>query len=455
MLKFSDLNLKPEVINTLKSINFTNPTEIQRLVLKPALNGKDVIGRSPTGSGKTHAFLIPIFNKLDTSKNEVQAVILTPTRELAFQIYEKIKPFLDEYKDARVKLLSSGLDRNKQEQGLNNVPHIIIGTPGRVTDLAFKKALFNITTCKTLVLDEADMILEEGFMEDIALIAGKMKSYLQMLVFSATMPEILMQFLNKYMNNPITIDPNKNEVTNKNVIHYAYPTRNKNRLEVLETLLRNINPFLCIIFASKKEDVDAIYRYLKGKKFNVGIIHGDLDNTTRKTMMKRINNLEFNYIVASDIASRGIDIEGVSHIVNYDLPYVDEFYFHRAGRTGRYNNDGVCFTLYSKDELKKVNHFIEKGVKFVNVEFIDGELKELKPFVRKKVNKPHPMNTEIKKTVNKYKNQPVKPGYKKKMKNEIDKIKRKHRREVIEADIKRQIKERAIKRTKEAKEMED
>ena len=451
MLKFSDLNLRNEINNTLKSINFTNPTEIQRLVLKPALNGKDVIGRSPTGSGKTHAFLIPIFNKLDTSKNEVQAVILTPTRELAFQIYEKIKPFLEEFKDARVKLLSSGLDRNKQETGLSNVPHIIIGTPGRVNDLAFKKAAFNITTCKTLVLDEADMILEEGFLDDIATIAGKMKSYLQMLVFSATMPENLLQFLNKYMNNPITIDPNKNQVTSKNVIHYAYPTRDKNRLEVLDKLLSNINPFLCIIFASRKEDVDKIYKYLKGKRYNVGIIHGDLDNTTRKTMMKRINNLEFNYIVASDIAARGIDIEGVSHIINYDLPFVDEFYFHRAGRTGRYNNDGVCFTLYSKDEIKRVNHFIEKGVKFVNVEFINGELKELKPFVRKKVNKPHPMNNEIKRTVNKYKNQPVKPGYKKKMKNEIDRIKRKHKREIIEKDIKRQIKERAIKRTKAEK----
>ena len=454
MLKFNDLNLKQETKDTLASINFVAPTEIQRLVLKQAMNGKDVIGRSPTGSGKTHAFLIPIFNKLDTSLNEVQAVILTPTRELAFQIYEKIKPFLEFYKDARVKLLSSGLDRSKQEKELSNVPHIIIGTPGRVNDLAFKKAAINITTCKTLVLDEADMILEEGFLDDIQVIAGKMKSYLQMLVFSATMPENLLQFLNKYMNNPITIDPNKNEVTSKKVIHYAYPTRHKNRLEVLETLLKNINPFLCIIFASRKEEVTEIYKYLKQHGFNVGVLHGDLDNTTRKTMMKRINNLEFNYIVASDIAARGIDIEGVSHIVNYNLPFVDEFYFHRAGRTGRYNSDGVCFTLYDKDEIKRVNQFIEKGVNFINVEFIDGELKELKPFVRKKVNKPHPMNNEIKKTVNKYKNQPVKPGYKKKMKSEIDRIKRKHKREIIEKDIKRQIKERAIKRTKEEKGLE-
>lgn len=451
MLKFNDLNLRKEVKDTLNDIHFTSPTEIQRLVLKEALKNKDVIGRSPTGSGKTHAFLIPIFNKIDPSLDEVQAVILTPTRELAFQIYEKVKPFLEHFNDVRIKLLSSGLDRNRQEKELSTVPHIIIGTPGRVNDLAFKKASFNITTCKTLVLDEADMILEEGFLDDITIIAGKMKSYLQMLVFSATMPEILMQFLNKYMNNPITIDPNKKEVTNKNVIHYAYPTRHKNRLEVLKYLIDNINPYLCIIFSSKKESVDEIYRYLKNNKYNVGIIHGDLDNTTRRTMMKRINNLEFNYIVASDIASRGIDIEGVSHIINYDLPFIDEFYFHRAGRTGRYNSEGVCFTLYDKDEIKRLNDFIEQGVNFVNVEYINGELKELKPLVRKKTNKPHPMNDEIKKTVNRYKNQPVKPGYKKKMRNEIDKIKRKHRREIIEKDIKRQIRERAIKRTKEMK----
>lgn len=457
MANFGRFNLKKTTLKTLSDIGFEKPTKIQELVIPSALKGKDIIGRSHTGSGKSHAFLIPIFNRVNKDENRVQAVILTPTRELATQIYEMAKPFLVNEPDIRVMLVSSGTDRQKMIEKVNTVPHIVIGTPGRIKDIAFVENAFNITSADILTLDEADMILEAGFIDDVSLIAGKMKSKLQMMVFSATIPEQLKQFLNKYMNNPLVIDPDNEIITAAEVKHIAYPTRNKNKMEVLYSLLNNVNPYLAIIFASRIEDVNAIYEYLKGKKLNVGVIHGDLDSTTRRVMMNRIKNNEFTYIVASDIAARGLDIEGVTHIFNYQLPFVEEYYFHRAGRTGRNGEEGVCITLYDKEELKYIERFIKLGVRFSNREFKDGKWVELKPLektqgTRKGTN---PLGVEIKKIISKRAGGKVKPNYKKRINLDIEHLKKQHKRTIIENDIKRQIKERAIKRTKAEKGMSD
>ncbi len=447
-MKFKTFKLRNEVLETLDSINFTEMTSIQEKVIPLALKGKDIIGRSPTGSGKTHSFLVPVFNKIDVNNKSCQALVLAPTRELAIQIYQMALPFIEKM-GIKCRVYAGGMERNKLMEE-NTDPQLIIGTPGRVKDIAFDSASVNVTNSSILVLDEADMVLESGFLDEVGVILSKMKKHVQQLVFSATIPEPLKQFLIKYMDNPVVIDAAKDVITSSTVRHIAYPTRNKDKLEVLRYLCNSINPYLCLIFASRKEDVDKIYRYMKQNGENVGVIHGDLDSTTRKVMMKRIRNDEFRFIVASDIAARGIDIEGVTHVINYNLPYEEEFYFHRAGRTGRNNQDGICYTLYDKEEIKYINRFINKGVKFENKEYKNGEWIDLKPFVKeaKKSNKDNPVQKEIDRKINAAKKGKVKPGYKKKLNAEIDKIKRKHRRDVIKKDIERQKKERYIAASK-------
>lgn len=459
-MEYKHWQLKDYIRKTLENIKFEKPTDIQQSVIPLALKGKDIIGRSRTGSGKTHAYLIPILQNIDLDKDTVQAVILSPTRELATQIYEKLQDFVEMEPKLRIKLITGGLDRGRMIEKTENSsqnPHIFIGTPGRIKDIAFQSASINITKANFLVLDEADMILETGFMDDVTFIAGKMQEKLQMLVFSATIPEALHPFLQKYLRNPETIDNSKNEITSAKVEHIAVHTRHRDKNIVLMEVLSGMNPYLALIFATTKTKVDELYSLLKKANYKVGVIHGDLEPGMRRSMMKRINNNEFQYIVASDIAARGIDIEGITHIINYDLPKNElEFYFHRAGRTGRHENDGLCYTLYSKDELEVLTKLMAMGVKFTNKEFKDGVWKDIKPFVReKKYKKDTQISKDIIKVISKGRNQKVKPGYKKKMEREIDTIKRKHRRNVIEADIKRRIVERATIKTKKAKESKE
>ena len=450
MTTFKNYQFKGFIFDTLDKMNFKNPTPIQELVIPLALQGKDVIGKSPTGSGKTHAYLLPILNKINTSIDKVQAVILTPTRELATQIYENLVMFQKYDQKLKLRLITGGLDRARMIEKVNNTPHIVIGTPGRIKDIGLDKAEFNLMSTDILVLDEADMIMETGFMDDVSLLAAKMKDDLQMLVFSATIPNHLKVFLDKYMHNPKLV-----ELSNINpgtITHVAYPTRHKDRKEVLLNLISGINPYLCLIFASKKDTVNNIYNFLLNNGHKVGVIHGDLDNKVRRQMMRRIKDNEFVYIVCSDIAARGIDIEGVSHVINYDLPKELEFFYHRAGRTGRNGNDGVCYTFYDKEDLPIVLKLMKGNINFLHQEYKNEEwvdLKSLTPENKKK--EPTELDIKIKTIVNKSKKQPVKPGYKKKAKEEIEKVKAKHRREIIKKDIKKRIKERAIERTKREK----
>ncbi len=450
-MKFTDLTLKPEILTTLAQEGFINPTPIQEKIVPMAMKNKNICGRSPTGSGKTHAFLLPILQKVDVESNKVQALILAPTRELAKQIFEMCKPFAKNMEGLRVQLLSSGSDRNRDINSVNNTPHIVIGTPGRITDIAFTAAKLNITTATICVIDEADMILEAGFLDEVGLILSKMKPSTQVLAFSASLPENLLQFLQKYLKKPEYVNLAQQSITAANVTHIAYPTRNRDRLMVLKQLINAINPYIVLIFASKKENVEKIYQDLKENGYNCGMIHGDLNSTVRRTTMKRIRNNEFTIVVASDIAARGIDIEGVSQVINYDLPYEEDFYFHRAGRTGRNGNEGICYTLYDKDEMFKLQSLKKRGVNFKNQEYRDGNWVDLKPlFQPVRRNKPNPLNDEIRKVVKQNAKNKVKPNYKKKVKQEIAKLKQKHKREIIKKDIERQKKERYIKNSKEA-----
>ncbi|NLB11425.1 DEAD/DEAH box helicase [bacterium] len=451
-MNFQDLKLCKTSLEFLEDLGFKVPTAIQSTVIPLVLKGQNICGRSPTGSGKTHAFLLPILEKIDLNSSTLQALILVPTRELARQIFEMLKPFCKAFTDLRVQLLVSGSDRQKSIEELKKNPHIIIGTPGRVTDLAFDAALFAFTNLKICVLDEADMILESGFLPELGQILGVLKETTQILCFSASLPEQLLHFLNKYVRHLQYINLAGEAITAPNVSHIAYPTRHRDRLEILDTLLKQINPYLALIFASRKENVVKIYQYLLNKNYDVAMIHGDLSATSRRTTMKRIRAGRYPIVVASDMAARGLDLEGVSQVINYDLPYEEDFYFHRAGRTGRHQATGLCYTLYDKDDLDKLLSLSKRGVDFLHQELVEGRWQELKPLVKKRPTKRITMDSEIQKVISRHKKGVVKPNYKKKLKQEIDEIKRKQRRAIIKKDIQRQKNERYRQVAKQKKE---
>ena len=432
-MTIEDLKLKKYIINALEDLNFSELTQIQQEVIPLALKKSDIIGQSQTGSGKTHAFLIPIFEKLIEDDQKVQVVITTPTRELAEQIYQvaqHIASFSE--KPISISRYMGGTDKERQVAKLKTQPQIVIGTPGRIKDLSINERALLVHTAKTFVIDEADMSLESGFLQDIDQIAGTMGKGLQMMVFSATIPVGLKPFLKKYMQDPHHIHISPRQQTAVKIEHILYPTKHRPRIEVLKKLLPAINPYLAIVFANTKKNAAEISRNLSAAGFKVGEIHGDLDPRKRRQVMSRIRNLEFQYIVATDIAARGIDIEGISHVINYELPSDQEFYIHRTGRTARGAFDGVAISLYDTGEEDALSQLEARGIAFSykelskSGELVDSIARNRRVSREKKVNE---IDKIAKAKVRKPKK--VSPGYKKKMKFEMEKIKKQERRKQV------------------------
>ncbi|RHS92525.1 DEAD/DEAH box helicase [Erysipelatoclostridium sp. AM42-17] len=443
MNNFTSFHFKEFCYQVIDELGFNKPTPIQEKVI-PLINKKrDIIGISQTGTGKTHAFLLPIMNNINTAHDSVQAVITAPTRELASQIYQNAKLFMKYNPQLRVSLIVGGSDRNKAVQKLTTQPHLVIGTPGRIKDLSLEAQALKITTAKIFVVDEADMTLEFGYLEDIDAVAGKMADDLQMMVFSATIPQNLRPFLKKYMKNPETVEINSQLVTTANVEHILLATKHQERYRVLKDIMATIDPYICIIFANRRSEVSTITRRLREDGYKVGEIHGDLEPRERKQMMRRIQNMEYQYIVATDIAARGIDIDGVSHVINMELPMEPNFYIHRSGRCGRGSYTGVCYSMYDSNDEKNIAVLERKGIEFKNVVLKKGQFVDLgeREKRKKRIKQPTELEKQVQMIVRKPKK--VKPGYKKKRKREVEQLVRKQKRALIREDIKRQKKERA------------
>ena len=427
--------------------NFTELTPIQKEVIPLACDHHNVVALSATGSGKTHAFLIPLMEKIDFSSQKLQAIIISPTRELATQIYNMALEFAKFNEDINIKLLIGGIERKKDDTSSSF--QIIIGTPGRVKDYCVTNAKVNINTVKTVVLDEIDMIFELNFMEDIDNIVSRIKK-VQILAFSATLSKEMKPFITKYLTNAKMVQIN--EKTSSNVSFYSIDTKHKNKEDVVLELTKCINPYVCLIFASKKNDVTKIYDKLNANGLSVGMLHGDLESRERKQVYKRIINEEFTYVVCSDIASRGLDINSVTHVINVDFPKEKEYFFHRAGRTGRMKQTGNCYVLYNETEKKFLKDLKENnGLDFNEVTIKNNSLTPVKIRERKVSKSDEVLNQEIKKVVNKTKTKQVKPNYKKKVKEAVAKVKSKHKRQIIKDDIKKRQQERAKERTKAMK----
>ena len=428
---FEKFNLQPFLIEAIEELGFKEPTEVQERLIPAIQKGRSVIGQSQTGSGKTHTFLLPLINKIDATHNEVQVVVTAPSRELAEQLYQAAVQLAEKSDPAViVQNFVGGTDKKRQLSKLTNTqPHIAIGTPGRILDLVNANGLL-VHTAQYFVVDEADMTLDMGFLEDVDKIAGKMPDKLQMLVFSATIPESLKPFLKKYMENPLFEQIAPKDVISPSIENWLISTKGRERIDIVYQLLTIGQPYLAIVFANTKAKVEEIADGLKSRGLKVATIHGDIPPRERKRVMRQIQNLEFQYVVATDLASRGIDIEGVSHVINAEIPNDVEFFVHRVGRTGRNNMKGIAITLYAPSEENFVNDIEKIGVTFEPKTISKGEIKETYDRQRREKRTDTAKDTlspSLRGYVKKKKKN-VKPGYKKKISREIKKNNQRKRR---------------------------
>ncbi|PMC39650.1 DEAD/DEAH box helicase [Bacillus sp. UMB0899] len=428
--KFERFSLKPFIIEALtKELKFYEPTEIQERLMPSILKGESAIGQSQTGTGKTHAYLLPLLNQLVAERKEVQVVITAPTRELATQIYQEVGKIISySPEDITAKLYIGGTDKQRTIEKLKTQPHIVVGTPGRINDLVKENALI-VNKVRSFVVDEADLMLDMGFIKDVDMVAGQMPDNLQILVFSATIPEKLKPFLKKYLDNPKFTHVAPTQATAAKIEHILVPARHRDKLTLVYEMLVDFNPFLAIVFTNTKKNADIVANSLIEKGLKVGRIHGDLSPRDRKKMMKQINDLDYQYVVATDLAARGIDIKGVSHVINYEIPTTElDFYIHRVGRTARAGSSGIAVTLFETSDEDALNKLEKLGIEFVNKDFVGGEWKDIDDRKRRQNRKrvTDEVDALAKSIVQKPKK--VKPGYKKKMNREMEQIKKRKRR---------------------------
>ena len=442
MLKYIRMNkeLKETTKKFIELNGFEELTQVQEEVLKYTSSNKDVIALSKTGTGKTHAYLIPIMEMINPVSDKTQVLISLPTRELAYQVYQNCLLMKEVYPDLRIQLLAGGTDKQKSIAKMEKTPHIVIGTPGRIKDL-FVSNVLRVDFVQMFVIDEADMTLEFGFLEDIDAVFSHMVKDPEVLCFSATFPEELNAFVKKYLNNPkiIRVEDKKRD---PHITHVLVNCKHKDYKEVVYDILPGFKPYVCLIFANSKDEADETYRYLSEKGIRALLLHGGLDARTRQKAIKDLQAKKYTYVIASDVASRGIDIDGISHVISMGLPKELQFYTHRAGRTGRNEKDGICYLLYKESDLPAVRTLNSRyGIHFLAKEYKKGSWVEANNPTKKKENKADAQEKEIVRSLHR-KKEKVKPNYKKKKNQEVERIKRKKRREYIQGKIKEERVER-------------
>ena len=429
-MKFTEMTLKGSIQEALKDLKFVNATEVQEKLIPIVLSGRDLVGESKTGSGKTHTFLIPIFQKLDENLDQVQAIITAPSRELATQIYQAARQ-MAAFSDQEIRVVNyvGGTDKNRQLEKLEaKQPQIVIGTPGRIYDLVETGAL-EIHKAKTFVVDEADMTLDMGFLETVDKIAGRLPKDLQFMVFSATIPQKLQPFLKKYLSNPVMEKIKTKTVISDTIDNWLISTKGRDKNAQIFELTRLMQPYLAMIFVNTKERADDLHAYLASQGLKVAKIHGDIPPRERKRIMNQVKNLDFEYIVATDLAARGIDIEGVSHVINDAIPQDLSFFVHRVGRTGRNGLSGTAITLYQPSDDSDIRELEKLGIKFVPKVVKDGEFQDTYDRDRRanREKTREKLDTEMIGLVKKKKKK-IKPGYKKKIQWAVNEKRRKTKR---------------------------
>jgi len=351
MMTFSELDLKPEILKALTDMGYQDLTPIQEKTFSPILNGRDLLARAETGSGKTAACGIPLVQMIDPSLNAIQALILVPTRELALQYVEEIDN-ISRFTDVVPFAIFGGFSMEIQQAKLKDKVHILVATPGRLIDFLLHTKSIDLSYVRTLVLDEADEMLKMGFIEDIDLIMSCLIHEHQTLFFAATMPEEIDRLVRTYLKEPVRVELNKEQLAPQSLIHHFQHTGRRDRLNALIEYLKREIISQAIIFCNSRNRGEKLMRELEGKFKSIEYIHGGLEQSRRTSIFERFRRNEITFIVATDIASRGLDFSHVSHVINYDYPCGFESYTHRTGRTGRMGRLGIAMTFVTDQELR-------------------------------------------------------------------------------------------------------
>lgn len=350
LLKFNELHLRKELIETLEEMGFEEPTPIQQEAIPIALEGQDLIGQAQTGTGKTAAFGLPMLNKLVDSLSSIQGLVVAPTRELAIQVQEEIFR-LGKGQRARVYVVYGGSPIGKQIDRIQRLkPDIVVGTPGRILDLIRRKVL-KLDQLQTLVLDEADEMLNMGFIDDIKAIIAETPTSRQTLLFSATMPPAIQALGSQFLNDAQIVKIKAAQMTADLIEQFFVKCRDDEKFDILTRFLEVQNPSQAIVFCRTKKRVDEVGRGLSLRGFNAELIHGDITQQKRTSVIHEFRKGSVELLVATDVAARGLDISGVTHVYNYDIPQDPESYVHRIGRTGRAGQDGMSITFVQNSEM--------------------------------------------------------------------------------------------------------
>lgn len=353
MNKFNDYKISNEILKALDALGYNKPSDVQQRVIPEILQGKDVIVKSQTGSGKTAAFGIPLCEKLNWDEQKPQALVLTPTRELAIQVKEEIMS-IGRFKRIRPVAVFGKQPFSDQARELKQRTHIVVGTPGRVMDHIDRGSL-NTLNIKYLIIDEADEMLNMGFIDQVREILRGLNKNRQSILLSATISEEILNLCNEYMNNPISIEIKAQKLITDNINHELYRVNEQYKMEELNKLLISEAPKTAVIFCKTKENVDKVFEALGRKRYSIGKIHGGMLQKERMDQMDRFKKGNFRILIATDVAARGIDVEGITHVINYDLPVEKEAYVHRIGRTGRAGAKGKALSLVNQYEDRLLN----------------------------------------------------------------------------------------------------
>lgn len=360
MLKFEELGIKEETVRLLHHAGIHEATEVQKNAIPAVRSGSDAIVQAPTGTGKTLAFLLPILERMKSDIDIAQTLIITPTRELTRQIGKVAQTICPAY-DIRPLALYGGQDIEKEKERLGRHPQLIIGTPGRLLDHLRRKTL-QLFQANKIVLDEADEMMKLGFLEDVEVLLKALASDRQLLLFSATIPDRVRALAHRYMHAPKEIRIEADHPTLDTIHQTIVDSTEETKLDQLCELINTRQPYLMMVFCMTKQKVHHVAMALAQRGYLVDELHGDLTQTQRNFVMKKFRSAELQMLVTTDIAARGLDIEGVTHVVNYDIPRSTEDYIHRIGRTGRAGRDGEAITFVNARQYYKLRA-IEAGIR--------------------------------------------------------------------------------------------
>lgn len=364
---FAALGIRRELVDALHRNGLKEPTPIQARAIPVLLEGKDVIAQAQTGTGKTLAFLLPILERVDVNRPDVQALILTPTRELAIQITAEAKK-LAPVVGANILATYGGQDVESQIKKLRGAAQVVVATPGRLLD-HLRRGTVSLNHVSMLVLDEADQMLHMGFLPDVEQVIREASRERCTMLFSATMPDQIRALARRYMRSPAEIQVQGKRVTLEEIQQIVVDTTDRGKLDALCQKLDEANPYLAVIFCRTKIRADILVDTLLTRGYNADVLHGDLSQAKREQVMKRFREARIQFLVATDVAARGIDVEGVTHVFNYDIPHDVESYIHRIGRTGRAGQSGVAITFVTpKDQeyLRLLEHGLQGALERLN-----------------------------------------------------------------------------------------